>query len=110
MPGNDKSGRQLVAIGYLIFNRTKAYMDALKTWNANPSLNKIFENLKRHLRTEYHAFRRVGALTIQESTINANMLRDVTEHSYAICKLRVTAWCYDTGKLYTGAFRTKKLK
>ena len=80
MTGNDKSDRQLVAMGYLIFNRTKAYTDALKTWNAKPLVEKTFANLKIHLRTEYHALRRVGALTVHESSLNANMLRDITEH------------------------------
>ena len=80
MTGNDKTDRQLVAFGYLIFNRTKAYTDALKTWNAKPLMDKTFANFKNHLRTEYHALRRVGALTVHDSSLNANMLRDITEH------------------------------
>ena len=80
MTDNDKSDRQLVAIGYLIFNRTKAYTDDLKTWNAKPLVYKTFANLRINLRTEYDALRRVGALTVHESSLNANMLRDITKH------------------------------
>ena len=78
MTGNDKTDRQLVAMAYLIFNRTNAYTDALKTWNVKAATDKTFANFKVHLRTEFHALRRVGALTIQNSSIN--MLRDITTH------------------------------
>lgn len=32
------------------------------------------------MRTEYHALRRVGALAVQESNLNANILRIITDH------------------------------
>ena len=66
MTGNDKSDGQLVSLSYLIFNRTKAYIDSLKIWNAKPKVDRTFENFKLHLRTEYHALRQVGALTIRD--------------------------------------------
>ena len=78
MTGNDKPDRQLVANGYLIFNRTKTYMDALKLWNAKVPGDKTFANFKTHLRTEFHALRKVEALTVKYS--NINILRDLTEH------------------------------
>ena len=78
MNGNDKSDRQLVAIGYIIFNQTKLYMDALKLSNVKEPGDKIFAKFKIHLRTEFHALRKVGALTIKDS--NINILRDLTEH------------------------------
>ena len=78
MTGNDKSDGQLVSLSYLIFNRTKAYIDSLKIWNAKPKVDRTFENFKLHLRTEYHALRQVGALTIRDS--NINLLQDMTTH------------------------------
>ena len=33
LTSNDKSDRQLVKIAYLIFNKTRAFMDSLKKWN-----------------------------------------------------------------------------
>ena len=65
MTSNDKSDCQLVAIGYLIFIRTKAYSDTLKKWNTKILADKTFATLKMHLRTEYHALRKVGALVVQ---------------------------------------------
>ena len=78
MTGNDKTDGQLVSIGYLIFNRTKAYMDSLKLWNAKPKVDRTFNNFKLHLRTEFHALRQVNALTIRDS--NINLLQDMTNH------------------------------
>ena len=78
MTGNAKSDRQLVALGYLIFNRTKSYTDALKSWNTKPAAHKSFDAFKVNLRAEFHALRRVNALTIHDS--NINMLRDMTNH------------------------------
>lgn len=36
--------------------------------------------MKIHLHTECHALRKVGALTVQESSLNMNMLRGITDH------------------------------
>ena len=51
MTGNDKTDQQLVNMAYLLFNRAKAYTDALKTWNAKATTDKTFANFKVHLRT-----------------------------------------------------------
>ena len=55
----------------------KAYTDALKLWNAKDEVNKTHPNFKIHVCTKFHALRKVGALTIQESSIN--MIHDITE-------------------------------
>ena len=31
---NQKTDRQLIQLAYLVFNKNKAFMDSLKTWNA----------------------------------------------------------------------------
>ena len=47
---NDKTDRQLVQIAYLIFNRTRAFVDALKAWNAQEDATKTFALFKTHMR------------------------------------------------------------
>lgn len=64
MTGNNKSDPQVFHIGYLIFNHTRIYTNALKVWNDKPSANCTYANFKTHLRNEFHALRQVGALTI----------------------------------------------
>ena len=78
---NKKSDRQLVQITYIIFNRTRAFMDVLLQWNKKRSADKTYENFKIHMREEYHALKEVGALTIEDSSIaQANMIKEVTDH------------------------------
>ena len=77
MTGNTKTDRQLVQLGYLIFNRTRAYMDALKVWNAKPQADRTYLHFQTHLRNEFHALRQVGALRIQDSSVN--MLQEVRD-------------------------------
>ena len=75
---NDKTDRQLCQIGYLIFNRTRAFVDALKKWNATATADKTFAKFKKHMREEHHALKLVGALSIQESSFHqANMIQQV---------------------------------
>lgn len=50
---NDKTDRQLVQIAYLIFNRTRAFVDALKAWNAQEDATKTFALFKTHMRQEH---------------------------------------------------------
>ena len=72
---NDKTDKQLVQIAYLIFNRTRAFVDALKKWNELSDESKTYAKFKKHMRAEHHALKRVGALTVQDSTFyQANLL------------------------------------
>ena len=75
--GNDKSNRQLVQIFYLILNRTRAYTNALKVWNTKATIDRTYTNFKIHLRNESHALCQVGALKLQDSSLN--MLQDITK-------------------------------
>ena len=73
---NDKTDKQLVQIAYLIFNRTRAFVDALKKWNELSEESKTYAKFKKHMRAEHHALKRVGALTVQDSTFyQANLLQ-----------------------------------
>ena len=64
---NQKTDRQLTQLAYLVFNKNKAFMDSLKTWNATFFPSKTFANFKLHMREEHHALRQVGALLIRDS-------------------------------------------
>ena len=82
---NDKSDKQLCQIAYLIFNRTRAFVDALKNWNAKTPDEKTFALFKKHMRTEHHALKQVGALSIQESSFyQANMVQQVLTQQNAL--------------------------
>ena len=75
---NDKTDKQLCQIAYLIFNRTRAFVDALKKCNSKDPTEKTFAAFKKFMRTEHHALKQVGALSIQESTFyQANMIQQV---------------------------------
>ena len=81
LTGNAKTDRQLVQLAYLVFNKTKAFMDSLKTWNSKLLLNKTFTKFKIHMREEHHALRQVGVLTIRDSEFSqANMIQQLTDH------------------------------
>ena len=56
----EKSNTQLVSIGYLIFTKSRAFMEALKSWNAKKSGDKTFENLKTHMRRNILLFGKWG--------------------------------------------------
>ena len=62
-------------------------MDVLLKWNQKPIDQKAYNNFKIHMRKGYHELREVGALSIQDSTLNyANMVKDVTEHQERMAK------------------------
>ena len=84
MTRHDKTDRQLVGLAYLIFNKTRAYTDALKVWNAKPEDIKTYMNMKIHMRAEYHALRQVGALTVADSSLN--MMKQLTEQQNTLAQ------------------------
>ena len=78
---NQKTDHQLVQLAYLAFNKTKAFMDSLKAWNAKLLPTKPFATFKLHMREEHHALRQVGALSIRDSEFSqANMIQQLTDH------------------------------
>ena len=82
---NDKTDKQLCQLAYLIFNRTRAFVDSLKKWNEMKPKSKTFAAFKKHMREEHHALKRVGALTIQDSSMyQANMLQQVISQQDAL--------------------------
>ena len=68
--------RRQIQMAYLIFNRAGVFRDSLKTWNARPDNLKTYDALKVFMRDEHAALDMVGALTIQDSSLqHANMLQ-----------------------------------
>ena len=73
---NDCTDKQLIQMVYLIFNRTRAFVDALKKWNSMETDTKTFATFKKHMREEHQALKQVGTLTLQDSTFyQANMVQ-----------------------------------
>ena len=77
---NTKTDVQLVQLAYLIFNKTRIFIDALKDWNKKVPTDKTYANMKTHMRTHYQELKQVGALTVEDSALNdrANLLQEVT--------------------------------
>ena len=76
-----KSYAQLVLLAYFIFNKKRAFMEALKSWNAKNTTTKTFTNFKTRMWNEHYSLWQVGALTIRESELSyANMLQILTTH------------------------------
>ena len=65
-----KSDAQLKNIAYIIFNKPRLFMEALKAWNIRESTENTCTSFKIYIRKEYNKLRKVGALTINQSTIN----------------------------------------
>ena len=66
---NHKTDPQLVQLAYIIFNKSRVFINALKEWNKLPSNTKTYESMKTHMRRNYHENKRVGALTIEDSSL-----------------------------------------
>ena len=77
---NTKTDVQLVQLAYLIFNKSRIFMDALKDWNKKATVDKTYDNMKQHMRAHYQDLKQVGALTVEDSALNdrANLLQEVT--------------------------------
>ena len=65
-----KSDSQLVRITYLIFMITKVYGKALLKWNSKAAADKNFANMQTYFRIEYHVLKKVGGLTIEDSSLH----------------------------------------
>ena len=81
MIGNGKTDTQLVTYAYLIFQKTGIFMEGLKSWNARPTPDKTFVNLKMHMQREYLDLQEVGGLTVNNSTLSqVNLVQELKIH------------------------------
>ena len=72
---NPLTDRQLVGIAYKIFNRAHVFQSALLKWNKKRTAEKTF-----HMRQQWSELNKVGALKIQDSTLNqANLIQEINQ-------------------------------
>ena len=67
-----KTDAQLTNVAYIIFNKPWFFMDSLKNWNKKTT-NKTYADFKIHMRREYNELRQVGALSISDSKLQAQL-------------------------------------
>ena len=79
---NQKTDTQLVQLAYLIFIRTRTFTEALRKWNKKPTADKTYTNMITHMRQHYQALKQVGALAIEDSSLNnhANLVQELARN------------------------------
>ena len=84
MPMTD---RRKMQVAYVILQRSQAFLDSLKKWNARATPTKSYDNMKDFFRAEYSSLEEVGALSIKESINHIDlqqsldtMQKDLTQH------------------------------
>ena len=73
------SDRRKCQFAYVILQKSRAFLDSLKKWNARPVATKTYARMKEFMRDERQALEAVGALTIQDSLNQVEMLRAVQQ-------------------------------
>ena len=77
--------RKKLQLAYCIFQKTGIFRDTLKAWNAKPTADKTYDNFKIFMRQEHLELTAVGALNIQQSSLNeAKLLQTLNEHQEQI--------------------------
>ena len=77
IPINEK--RQ-VQCAYVIFQKSRAYLDSLKKWNACQKINNMYNKMKIIMREERQSFETVGTLTVEDSLNQVQMIQSIQEH------------------------------
>ena len=72
---NPKTDKQLVTYAYLIFQKSGIFMQSLKDWDVQPPRTQFFSNSKVFMRRQHREVRKVGGLTIQNSS--PNMMKEI---------------------------------
>ena len=70
--------RRKMQVAYVILQRSQAFLDSLKKWNARTPATKSYDNMRAFFREEYSSLEAVGALSIKES-INHTELQQSLE-------------------------------
>ena len=73
------SDRRKRQFAYVIFQKSRAFLDSLKKWNARPDATKTYTRMKDFMRSERKALEAVGALTIQDSINQVEMLKAIQQ-------------------------------
>ena len=73
--------RKKLQLAYCIFQKKGIFRDTLKMWNAKPTVDKTYDNFKLFMRQEHSELTAVGALNIQQSSLNeVKLLQTLNEH------------------------------
>ena len=72
--------KRKIQFAYVIFQRSRAYLDSLKKWNERPAVQKTYDRMKIFIREERKALEAVGALTIQDSLNQVELLKSMRNH------------------------------
>ena len=84
---NPKTEKQQCSTAYTIFNRTGVFQNHLITWNNKPDADRTFSNMKKHMRESWEALKKVGALKIQDSSLNqANIVQELATQQQALAQ------------------------
>lgn len=84
---NPLTNKQQESIAITIFNRVGVFQSHLIKWNEKPENEKTLENLKLHMRSSWKALSKVGALKIQDSTLNqANIVSELVENQQQLAQ------------------------
>ena len=84
---NPKTDKQLCSTAYTIFNRTGVFQNHLIAWNNKPDNDRTFSNMKLHTRASWEALKKVGALKIQDSSLNqANIVQELATQQQALAQ------------------------
>ena len=73
------SDRRKRQFAYVIFQKSRAFLDSLKKWNARPDATKTYQRMKEFMREEMSALEAVGALTIQDSLNQVEILKAIQQ-------------------------------
>ena len=59
-----------IQLAYLILSRARVFRESLKDWNKKATADKTYINMKIFMRQEYSDLEAVGALSLEDSSIN----------------------------------------
>ena len=77
---NPLTEKQQVSIAQKIFNRLSLFQNDLIKWNEKSDTDKKLRNFKTHMRNSWDQLKRVGALSMRDSSLqNVNLIKQVTD-------------------------------
>ena len=81
MTNNTLTDRRKIQLAYLILSRARVFRESLKDWNKKATADKTYSNMKIFMRQEYSDLEAVGALTLEDSSLNhAKILQELKDN------------------------------
>ena len=69
-----------IKFAYVIFQKSRAYLDSLRTWNSRQTINKTYEEMKVFMNEECQSLEAFGVLTVGYSLNQVQMIQSLQEH------------------------------